>query len=193
MSRYKIREQQGLNYLTLTVVGWIDIFSRKRYRDIILDSLRYCREHKGLHVVGWVIMSNHLHLIVFTETLELSHVLRDFKKFTAFKILESINKEPESRREWLLYMFKYFAAVNPNNRYFQFWQQDNHPIELWSLPVIWQKLNYIHDNPVRAGIVSDPTHFLYSSATDYYCGKNGLLEIDLMEPIGPMLPSGYYY
>jgi len=77
-------------------------------------------------------------------------------------------------------MFKYFAAVNPNNRYFQFWQQDNHPIELWSLPVIWQKLNY-------------PTHFLYSSATDYYCGKNGLLEIDLMEPIGPMLPSGYYY
>ena len=103
-----------------------------------------------------------------------------------------MNKEPESRREWLLYMFKYFAAVNPNNRYFQFWQQDNHPIELWSLPVIWQKLNYIHDNPVRAGIVSDPTHFLYSSATDYYCGKNGLLEIDLMEPIGPMLPSGYY-
>jgi len=193
MSRCKIREQQGLNYLTLTVVGWIDIFSRKRYRDIILDSLRYCREHKGLHVVGWVIMSNHLHLIVFTETLELSHVLRDFKKFTAFEILESINKEPESRREWLLYMFKYFAAVNPNNRYFQFWQQDNHPIELWSLPVIWQKLNYIHDNPVRAGIVSDPTHFLYSSATDYYCGKNGLLEIDLMEPIGPMLPSGYYY
>ena len=151
MSRYKIRDQQGLNYLTLTVVGWIDIFSRKRYRDIIIESLRYCREHKGLHVVGWVIMTNHIHLIVFTETLELSHVLRDFKKFTAFKILESISAEPESRREWLLYMFKYFAAINPNNRNFQFWQQDNHPIELWSLPVIWQKLNYIHDNPVRAG------------------------------------------
>ncbi len=193
MSRYKIREQQGLNYLTLTVVGWIDIFSRQRYRDILLESLRYCREQKGLHVVGWVIMSNHLHLIVFTETLELSHVLRDFKKFTAFKILESINNEPESRREWLMYMFKYFAAVNPNNRNFQFWQQDNHPIELWSLPVIWQKLNYIHDNPVRAGIVSDQTHYLYSSAIDYYCGRNGLLEIDLMEPIGPMLPSGYYF
>jgi REP element-mobilizing transposase RayT len=137
-------------------------------------------------------MSNHLHLIVFTEALELSNVLRDFKKFTAYKILESINKEPESRREWLLHMFKYFAAVNSNNRNFQFWIQDNHPIELWSLPVIWQKLNYIHDNPVRAGIVSDPTHYLYSSATDYYCGRNGLLEIDLMEPIGPMLPSGYY-
>ena len=192
MSRYKIREQQGLNYLTMTVVGWIDIFSRKRYRDIILESLSYCREHKGLHVVGWVIMTNHLHLIVFTETLNLSDVLRYFKKFTANKILESIQQEPESRREWLMHMFKYFASVNSNNRNFQFWQQDNHPIELWSLPVIWQKLDYIHNNPVRAGIVSDPTHFLYSSAIDYYCGRSGLLEIDLMEPIGPMLPTGYY-
>ena len=69
MSRYKIWEQQGFNYLTLTVVGWIDIFSRQRYRDIILESLCYCRDNKGLHVVGWVIMSNHLHLIVLPNLL----------------------------------------------------------------------------------------------------------------------------
>ena len=192
MSRYKIWEQQGLNYLTLTVVGWIDIFSRQRYRDIILDSLRYCREHKELHVVGWVIMSNHLHLIVFTEQSDLSDVLRDFKKFTAHKILESIRQESESRREWLLYMFKYFAAVNTNNRTFQFWQQDNHPIALWTLPVIWQKLDYIHQNPVHAGIVSDATYYLYSSASDYFFGKKGLLDVDLIDPIGPILPTGYY-
>ena len=99
MSKYKILDQTGLNYLTLTVVGWIDIFSRKRYGDIILESLLYCREHKGLYVVGWVIMTNHLHLIVFTETLDLSDVLRDFKKFTARKNFESIRSEPESRRE----------------------------------------------------------------------------------------------
>ena len=136
-------------------------------------------------------MSNHLHLIVFTEQLDLSDVLRDFKKFTANKILDSIRQEPESRREWLLYMFKYFAAVNPNNRNFQFWQQDNHPIALWTLPVIWQKLDYIHQNPVRAGIVSDPTHYIYSSAGDYFTGKKGLLEIDLIDPIGPILPTGY--
>ena len=191
MSRYRILEQQGLNYLTLTIVGWVDIFSRQRYRDIIIESLKYCRENKGLHVVGWVIMSNHLHLIVFTESLELSDVLRDFKKFTANKILESIKQEPESRREWLLHIFTYFASVNPNNRNYQIWQQDNHPIALWTLPVIWQKLDYIHLNPVRAGIVSDTTHYIYSSASDYYTGKKGLLEIDLMEGIVPVLPSGY--
>ena len=137
-------------------------------------------------------MTNHLHLIVFTETLDLSDVLRDFKKFTARKNFESIRSEPESRREWLLHMFKYFASVNANNREFQFWHQDNHPIALWSLPVIWQKLDYIHLNPVRAGTVLNPTHYLYSSAIDYYCGRKGLLGVDLMEPIGPILPTGYY-
>ena len=191
MSKYRIWEQQSFNYLTLTTVGWIDIFSRQRYRDIVIDSLKYCREHKGLHVVGWVIMTNHIHLIVFTESLDLSDVLRDFKKFTAHKILESIRQEPESRREWLLHMFAYFASVNKNNRNFQLWQQDNHPIALWSLRVIWQKLDYIHLNPVRAGIVSDATHYIYSSAVDYYLGKKGLLEIDLMEGIGPVLPNNY--
>ena len=191
MSRYKIWEQSGLNYITLTTVGWIDIFSRQRYRDILIDSLRYCCEKKGLHIVGWVIMTNHIHMIVFTEGTDLSDVLRDFKKFTAYKILESINKEPESRREWLLYMFSYFASKNTNNRNYQVWQQENHPIALWSLPVIWQKLDYIHQNPVRAGIVADATHYLYCSAGDYFTGKKGLLEVDLMEGIGPILPKNY--
>ena len=61
MSKYRIWEQNGLNYITLTVVGWIDIFSRQRYRDIAIDSLRYCQQHKGLHIVGYVII-NALHI-----------------------------------------------------------------------------------------------------------------------------------
>lgn len=62
MGKYRILEQQGLNYLTLTIVGWIDIFSRQRYRDIVIESLKYCQEHKGLHINAYVIMSNHVHL-----------------------------------------------------------------------------------------------------------------------------------
>ncbi len=90
-----------------------------------------------------------------------------------------------------MYMFKYFATVNPNNRNFQFWQQDNHPIALWTLQVIWQKLDYIHMNPVRAGIVNDMTYYIYSSVGDYFTGKKGLLDIDLIEAIGPVLPTSY--
>ena len=192
MSKYRIWEQNGLNYVTLTVVGWIDIFTRQRYRDIVIESLRFCQQKKGLHIMGYVVMSNHLHLIVYTEGYALSDVLRDFKKFTATQILKSIETEPESRREWLLYMFMFYAKHNSDNRHYQFWQQDNHPILLWTLPVIWQKLTYIHQNPVRAGIVSESTHYVYSSARDYFENTGGLLKIDLVDPIGPILPTGYY-
>jgi REP element-mobilizing transposase RayT len=187
MSRYKIYEQHGLNYLTLTTVGWIDVFSRQRYRDIIIESLKYCQTHKGLHVYGYVIMSNHIHMIVHTEGFELSDVLRDFKKFTASNILKSIQKEPESRREWLMHLFKFFAH-NDSNREHQFWQTDNHPIALWSQDVIWQKLDYIHLNPVRAGIVANSTEYIYSSAGDYYLNRKDLLDIDLVDAIGPVKP-----
>ncbi len=192
MSKYRIWEQHELNYVTLTVVGWIDVFTRQRYRDIVLESLRYCQKQKGLHVVGYVLMSNHLHMVVYTEGYALSDVLRDFKKFTATQILKSIENETESRREWLLYMFKFYAKHNSDNRHYQFWQQDNHPIALWTLEVIWQKLTYIHYNPVRAGLVAEPWHYLYSSASDYYVNKKGLIDIEIAEMIGPNKPTGYY-
>lgn len=180
MSKYRIYDQHGLNFLTMTIVGWIDIFSRQRYRDIVLDSLRFCHENKGLTIFAYVIMSNHVHLVAHTGDSDLSLLLRDFKKFTANNILKAIQSEPESRREWLLYMFKYFANVNTDNRIHQFWQRSNHPIALWSKPVIWQKINYIHLNPVRAGLVAQPEHYLYSSASNYTSGK-GLLDVAIMD------------
>ena len=189
MSRYKVWDQSGLNYLTLTTVGWIDIFTRQRYQDIVIDSFKYCQEKKGLRLCGYVIMSNHLHFIAYTEGgFQLSDVLRDFKKFTANSILKSIQNDPESRREWLMYLFKYFAKKDGADREHQFWQSDNHPIGVWSQDVIWQKLDYIHMNPVRSGIVSKPQDYIYSSAGDYYENRKGLLDIVLVEPIGLVKP-----
>jgi putative transposase len=189
MSRYKIYDPNGLNYLTLTIVGWIDVFTRQRYRDIVINSLKHCQTNKGLRICGYVIMSNHIHMIAYVEKgNELSLVLRDFKKFTANMILKSIQTESESRREWLMHMFEYYAKYESNNREHQFWQHDNHPIALWRQDVIWQKLDYIHLNPVRAGIVSRPQDFIYSSASDYYENKKGLLDIVMIEPIGFVAP-----
>jgi putative transposase len=189
MSRYKVLDQSGLNYLTLTTVGWIDVFTRQRYRDIVIDSLKYCQEKKGLRISGYVIMSNHIHMMVYTEVgFQLSDVLRDLKKFTANTILKSIQTDPESRRDWLMYLFKYFGKKDGSDREHQFWQSDNHPIALWSQEVIWQKLDYIHLNPVRAGMVSKPQDYVYSSAGDYYENRKGLLDIVLVEPIGLVKP-----
>lgn len=125
-------------------------------------------------------MLNHIHLIISAkEDSMISNILRDLKKNTSKQLVQAItDNQQESRRGWLLYMFARAGARNSNNKIFQFWQQDNHPIELFTPEMLKQKLNYLHNNPVRAGIVSQPEHYLYSSAVDYYTTGKGLIEIE---------------
>ena len=168
--KYKIRYQHGLNFVTCSIAGWVDIFSRQYYRDLVLESWRYCQQHKGLQIHAFVFMPNHLHLIVSCrKPYLLRDVMRDWKHFTAKRILEYLKnpKQPESRKEWLLYLFSYFALGKKHKQEYQIWQHDNHPIELFSEAVIAQKLDYIHLNPVRAGLVELPEQWVYSSAPFY--------------------------
>ncbi len=178
-TKYKVQNPEGSYFLTLTIVGWIDIFSRQVYRDILLDSLRYCQQHKGLLLYAYVVMTNHVHLIAaVAEGHDLVETIRSLKKHTAKKLLEAIKKEPESRREWLLYLFSYFGKQVKQAH--QVWQHDNHPIEVWSEKVILQKINYIHLNPVRANFVTEPEMWIYSSASNYLYGT-GILEVIVPE------------
>jgi REP element-mobilizing transposase RayT len=176
---YKIRNQEGIYFITFAVVEWIDVFSRKEYRDIVINSLIFCQEKKGLKIYAWVIMTNHVHFIFSVkEGNKLSEVLRDFKKFTSVKILEAIQKNySESRKEWMLEIFKKEGNKNKRNTVYQFWRQDNHPIELIDNNMIDQRLNYIHNNPVEAGIVENDFQYIYSSAKSY-CGEVGLIKIE---------------
>jgi putative transposase len=182
MHGHKVTNQHTLHFITFTVVGWVDVFSRDDYRKIIIESLIYCQKEKGLVINAYVIMSNHMHLICYTkEPLTLSGFIRDFKKFTSKSIIESIqNNKSESRRKWMLKIFAYFAKYNKNNKSYQFWKQDSQPIELQTPEWINQKLAYIHLNPVRNGLVLNPEDFLYSSAGTYL-GMEGLIEIELLE------------
>jgi len=181
MSRnYKFHDQELPYFVTFTVVNWIDVFTRKDYKDILIESLKYCATNKGLTIYAWVIMSNHVHLIIGTTDKPMQDILRDLKRHTSKTIVKAIEDNPqESRREWMLFQFERAGKYNPNNEHYQFWQQGNHPIELWSKAVMDQKLNYIHNNPVVAGWVDEPQHYLYSSARDYADIK-GLLDIQLM-------------
>ena len=167
------------HFITTTVVGWADALSREAYKEIIIDSLKYCQEHKGLVLHAWVIMSNHLHLIVSTSgDGQLPDIVRDFKKFTSRSLIKAIDENPqESRKEWLMNMFRFVGSGNKANEVFQFWQQDYHPIALSNETFMMQRLNYLHENPVRAGVVWEPQHYKYSSAVDYYENKPGLLDI----------------
>jgi len=179
---YKIRNKEGIHFITFAVVEWIDVFTRIEYRDIILDSIRHCQKEKGLLVHAWCIMSNHVHLVVSAKNHDTSDILRDFKKFTSKQTIKAVKEnERESRREWMLELFKKAGSANGRNSTYQFWRQDNQPKELFSEKFTNQKLDYIHNNPVDAGIVEKAEEYVYSSARDYYFGKQcGLLETDFL-------------
>ena len=164
---YQIKDQQALHYLTIQVVDWIDVFTRKAYRDIVIDSLQFCQKHKGLQIFGYVIMSNHIHLIANSPQGELSNTVRDFKKFTAKNIIESITNDNESRKDWMLNRFQFNAQRHSRNENYQMWTHENHAVVIYSPEFAREKLDYLHNNPVRAGLVRKPEDYIYSSANNY--------------------------
>lgn len=177
-SRYKIRDPLGYYFVTFTVIGWVDLFIRDAYRQCLLDSLCYCRKDKGLRLHAYVIMTSHLHLIVSAvEGADLPAILRDYKKFTAKKLIKLIQEIPESRRIWMLNKFRYEAQRTQRGEGFIFWKEGYHAKQLETNAFLEEKLNYIHQNPVEAGFVSRPEDWVYSSARNY-CGETGLMEID---------------
>src|SRR6478736_4575356 len=130
-SKYKVGDDAIPHFVTFTVVGWIDVFTREQYKEILIQSLQHCIEHKGLLLHAWVIMTNHVHLIISSDTAKLEHIVRDVKKFTSKQIIKAIQEnEKESRKEWMLNIFSFTCKNNNSNKDFQFWKQDYHPIEL---------------------------------------------------------------
>lgn len=175
---YKIRDQHGVYFITFSVVQWVDVFTRYTYAETVINSLKYCIEKKELQLHAWCLMSNHLHLIVSSKNGKLSDTLRDFKKYTSRVIIQQIadNKE-ESRRAWMLWIFKSAGEKNTRNNIYQFWRQENHPIQLESIDFTLTKLEYIHNNPVKAGLVEKPEDYMLSSARDYN-SKKGLIPVE---------------
>lgn len=177
---YKITDPHATYFLTFQVVDWVDIFSRKAYRDIVVDSLNFCIEKKGLNVIAWVIMTNHVHAILYSPNKDLRDIIRDFKAHTAREILNSIKDKRESRQTWMEHVFAFNARKHMRNEDRQFWTHENHAVCLDPLKpeLMTSRVNYIHQNPVRAGWVEEAPHYIYSSARDYGGGK-GLVKIVL--------------
>ena len=175
-SKYLISDQHSPYFITCTVIHWIDLFTREDYRNVIVDSLNYCIKNKNLTVYSWVIMSNHIHLAAQCDPPgSMSNFLRDFKKYTSKEFINVMGNVNESRAAWLLDKFAFEAKRTRRAEKFKIWQDDNHPIDLTRFDIM-EKINYTHNNPVRAGWVDSPEHYLYSSARDYV-GKKGLVDV----------------
>jgi REP element-mobilizing transposase RayT len=177
-----IKYQYEPYFLTFTIVDWLDVFSRKHCRDIVMDSLKYCVAHKGLIVYSYIIMSNHMHLVAQAAegSIGLSGLIRDFKRHTSKQItLWMISSKKESRRNWMLERFKSNANQTYRNDTFQVWKHGSKPKHLFNQEIFEQKVHYIHMNPVKAGLVRFSHDYLYSSAGNYAGREDNIMDVTI--------------
>jgi REP element-mobilizing transposase RayT len=110
--KYKT-ESNGLYFVSFSVIGWIDVFIRREYQEILIESINYCQKNKNLKIYCYCIMPSHVHFITYSKNSELSNILRDLKSFTAKALIKAIEENPkESRKEWLLNQFEYHGKVS---------------------------------------------------------------------------------
>ena len=129
-------------------------------------------------MAGYVVMPNHLHLICAgTASRPLSDTLRDFKQFTAKKIIEQLNMEKKTK---LLRVLQHAALQDGKGNDFKIWMEGNHPVLMDSELMFREKLSYLHDNPVRKGYVEKPEHWLYSSARNYILDDHSIIKIECL-------------
>jgi REP element-mobilizing transposase RayT len=167
-TKYKAVEIDKAYFITITTVGWVDVFTRLSQKMVIIDSLKYCQSQKGLTIFAYCLMSSHLHLFCRADgKLTISEIMRDFKKFTSKKIIETVQSEPESRREWMLDYFKKSCELLVREQNYKVWQDGYHAEEVFSNRWIKEKINYIHQNPVKEKIVTEPENYYFNSARNY--------------------------
>jgi len=181
--KYAGKDPNDIYFITTSIVKWVDIFTKPIYQEIIIDALNYCSKAKGLQIHAWCLMTNHLHLLasVKQEYPALPDIMRDFKKFTSKKIIEAIELNNESRKDWLLNKFEYAGKYNPKIKDYKVWQDGYHPVACFSKTFLLQKLDYIHNNPVKAGFVWEAHYYVLSSAIDYFEGRKGKADVVLIE------------
>ncbi|WP_418637457.1 REP-associated tyrosine transposase [Winogradskyella sp.] len=167
-TKYKATIIGEAYFITITTVGWIDVFTRLKQKYVLIDALKHCQEKRGLEIYSYCIMPSHLHMICrASENETLSEVMRDFKKFTSKEIIKTIIEYPESRREWMLNYFKEACSHLKRKQHYKVWQDGYHAEHVYSNKFIKQKLEYIHQNPVVEKIVANAEDYIFSSARNY--------------------------
>ncbi len=170
-SRYKFIEKDQPHFLTCTVVNWISVFGNPEVAQIILDSLQFLQSEERIKLFAYVIMEHHIHLVAQAENLEKE--IANFKSFTARKIIDHFIEIDHKR---ILKQFSYYKKNYKTDRDYQFWQEGSHPEYIQDVEMMTQKIEYIHNNPVKCGFVDEQIHWRYSSAINYY-NQEGLIDV----------------
>ena len=173
-TRYKIYEQKGIHFITSSIVGWIPIFTKEKYFDIIIKTLKYSKQYKKLHILSYVIMDNHIHAILSCDNL--SKFMKEFKSYTAKEIIRNLG---DDNNILILKKLRNYKKRGKTESRYQVWQEGFHPQEILNEEILKQKIEYIHNNPLRRGLVERPEQWIYSSASNYILGT-GLIDIDIL-------------
>lgn len=170
-SRYRIVENEYPYFMTCTIVGWLPVFTRPEAVEIIYDSWRFLQRERGFMLFAYVILENHLHLIA--NSPDLSATMQRFKSFTARRLVDLLQSKSAIT---LLNSLQRLKLPHKSESDHQVWQQGSHPEQIQSEEMMWQKIEYTHNNPLKRGYVDNPLHWRYSSARNY-AGQPGLIEV----------------
>jgi putative transposase len=171
-SRYKIFDTAYPYFVTMTTVEWVPLFSNPAVAEIVLESLRYNQEHKHLVVYAYVLMEHHLHAVLSSD--ELGQTLQLFKSYTARSIIDYYEAQHNTA---MLEKLRQSKLRHKTESDYQVWQEGTHPEEIQTEEMMRQKIEYIHQNPVRRGYVDEPEQWRYSSARNYE-GQKGLVDVE---------------
>jgi len=163
--KYKVYDNSSAYFITFTLVEWIRLFHIPTYANIVVDSIKFCQENKGLELFAYCIMPSHIHLIARSEKQPFGNIVRDLKKCTARQIVLELAKDSDNKQ--YLNTFIERAKGIRRNKLYKVWQDGFHPEVIHSNQFFYQKLKYIHQNPVEAGLVSSQEDYVYSSVRNY--------------------------
>ena len=170
-TRYRFGEQEYPHFMTWTVVGWLPVFTRQETTAILFDSWRFQQRERDFVLLGYVILENHAHLIANAPAL--SKATQSAKSYSAKMIIDLLEKRAAHS---LLRGLKALKLRHKTDSEYQLWQEGSHPQIIETDAMMWQKLEYIHNNPVARGYVDDPVHWRYSSARNY-AGQPGFIDV----------------
>ncbi|NQT64945.1 MAG: transposase [FCB group bacterium] len=176
-SRYKfIDSENSIYFLTFAIIEKIPVFTNSKYCDIIIENFEFYRSERGLQILSYVIMDNHIHAIM-SHNEDIGKAVQDFKKFTAKQILELLENDS---RHWIKSLMKLFKKPHKTRSAFQFWEEGSHPILIQGQKMFNQKAEYIHNNPVKRGLVFEDKDWYYSSARNLY-GLENPFKVDVLD------------
>jgi REP element-mobilizing transposase RayT len=174
MDRYCFVEGVYVYFVTFTIIDWLPIFISPEPIKTIVDSLKYCVSEKGLRINAYVVMPNHIHLIVFDANLNnenLYQTLTSFRKFTGHKLAQFIDMNLARS------ISSAIRNISLEDRERRIWQSGWHAEAITSETFWKQKIDYIHMNPVKKCLVREPEYWQYSSAGFWLTGKEGELPV----------------